>query len=221
MTNNQTRRLSALGNIVAFGAQNPADFAAGTKAADLLGQIRAAEADATSGATGQESHGGSMRAGTRTKADLYDELYEDLRAINRTAKAIAADVPGLDEKFRMPRSPSYAQVLATARAFLADAAPLAPSFIEYELPASFLTDLASDIAAFEAAEDDQSTGLTNRVGATRSVAQAIMEGIAALGKLDPLMRNKYRNQPVKLAEWFSASRIERAPRKAEPAAPTA
>ena len=45
--------------------------------------------------------------------------------------------------------------------------------------------------------------------------------IAALRKLDPLMRNNYRNQPVKLAEWFSASRVERTPKKAEPAAPTA
>jgi hypothetical protein len=221
MTNNQTRRLATLGSIVAFGAQNPADFAAGTKAADLLGQIHAAETDATSGATGQESHGASMRAGTRTKTELYDELYEDLRAINRTARAIAADMPGLEEKFRMPRAPSYAQVLATARAFLADATGLAASFIEYELPANFLIDLAADIAAFEAAEDDQSTGLTNRVGATRSVEQAIMEGTAALRKLDPLMRNKYRNQPVKLAEWFSTSHVERAARKAEPAVPVA
>ena len=89
------------------------------------------------------------------------------------------------------------------------------------MPANFLADLAADITAFEAAEYDQSTGRTNRVGATRSVAQEIMEGIAALRKLDPLMRNKYRNQPVKLVEWFSASRVERTPKRAEPAAPTA
>ncbi len=55
------------------------------------------------------------------------------------------------------------------------------------------------------AEDDQDAGLTNRVGATRSVAEAIMAGMGALRRLDPLMRNKYRNDPVKLAEWFTAS----------------
>ncbi len=117
----------------------------------------------------------------------------------------------------MPRSPSYSQVLTSARAFLADATPLAASFIEYELPAGFLTDLAADIAAFEAAKDDQGAGLTNRVGATRSVAEAIMAGIAALRKLDPLLRNKYRNDPVRLAEWFSASRVECTAAKATPA----
>lgn len=50
-----------------------------------------------------------------------------------------------------------------------------------------------------------------------------MAGIAALRKLDPLMHNKYRNDPVRLAEWLSASHVERAPRTKEkkPAAPVA
>ncbi len=220
MTDNQTRRLAALGKTLMFATLHPTDFPAGGKAAQLLSEIRNAEAEANTGAAGQESGHGSMKAGTRTKSELYDELYEDLRAINRTAKAIAADEPGLEEKFRMPRSPSYAQVLATARAFLTDATPLSAKFVEYEMPADFLTDLAADIAAFDAAEDDQGAGLTSRVGATRSVAEAIMAGIAALRKLDPLMRNKYRNDPVKLAEWFTSSHVERvaSKKKAPPAA---
>jgi hypothetical protein len=219
MTDNQTRRLAALGKTLMFASLYPADFPSGGKAAQLRDEIRNAEAEANSGAAGQQSGHGSMKAGTRTKSDLYDELYDDLRAINRTAKAIAADEPGLEEKFRMPRSPSYAQVLATARAFVTDATPLAAKFVEYEMPADFLTDLAADIAAFEAAED-QGAGLTNRVGATRTVSEAIMAGIAALRKLDPLMRNKYRNDPVKLAEWFTSSRVERvaSKKKAPPAA---
>jgi hypothetical protein len=219
MTDNQKRRLAALGRIAVFGTLHPSDFAAGTKSADLLAQIRTAEAEATAGAAGQESGGGAMRAGTRSKAELFDELYEDLRAINRTAKAIAVDEPGLEQKFRMPRSPSYPLTLATARAFLADATPLSAKFIEYEMPADFLADLAADIAAFDEAEDDQDAGLTSRVGATRSVAEAIMAGMGALRRLDPLMRNKYRNDPVKLAEWFTASRVERvaSKKKAPPA----
>jgi hypothetical protein len=31
-------------------------------------------------------------------------LREDLEAINRTARAMAVDVPGLDDKFRVPRN---------------------------------------------------------------------------------------------------------------------
>lgn len=214
MTDQQTRRLATLGRIVVFGNMYAGDFPAGSKAAELLDLIKAAEAEAKAGSTTQETGDGAKRAGSQTKAALYDELYEDLRAISRTAKALADEIPGLGQKFRMPRSPSYTEVLTTARAFLADATPIAAKFIEFEMPADFIADLTADIAAFEAAEDDQGAGLTNRVGATRTIAQAIMAGSAAARKLDPLMRNKYRNDPPKLAEWFSASRVERSPSKA-------
>lgn len=221
MTDQQSRRLTSLGRILVFGNLHPGDFPAGTKAAELLGIIQAAEADATAGSTHQASSGGAARAGTQTKAELFDGLYEDLRAINRTAKALATEVPGLEEKFRMPRSANNINLITAARAFLVDATPLAARFVEYEIPADFLTDLAADIAAFEAAEDDQGAGLTNRVGATRSVAEAILAGNAASRKLDPLMRNKYRYDPVKLAEWFTASRVEREARRKVAAEPTA
>ncbi|MBC8126562.1 MAG: hypothetical protein H8M99_05380 [Gloeobacteraceae cyanobacterium ES-bin-144] len=214
MTSNQTRRLTALGQTVTFSNLYPADFPEGTKAADLMTQIRAAEADAKAGAAGQQSNHGTMLSGTQTKSELFDDLYDELRAISRTAKAIASEVPGLDGKFRLPRSSAYSQILATARAFLADATPLEAKFVEYEMPPTFLADLANDITGFEIAEDDQGAGLTNRVGATRSVAEAIMAGSAALRNLDPLMRNKYRDNPVKLVEWLSASHVERTPQKA-------
>lgn len=94
----------------------------------------------------------------------------------------------------------------------------------YEIADDFLEDLQADIAAFEAAEDDQEGGLTQRVGATRGIAEAVRTGVAAVRWLDPILRNKYRDQPERLAEWLSASRIERVPRAekaANPAAPVA
>ncbi len=137
-----------------------------------------------------------------------------MQALNRTAKAIAADdLPGLEEKFRMPISPSYKAVLISARAFLKDAAPLKAEFIEYDLPADFLENLQDDIEAFEKAEDDQGEGMTKKVGATRTIAEAVATGAAALRKLDALMRNKYRNNVTKLAEWLTASHTERPPQK--------
>lgn len=215
----QTNRLTTFGRVVAFAGIHLADFSAASKAAGLLAIIRAAEADATGGGTAQLSSDGAARAGTLTKADFYDELYEDLRAINRTAKALAAEVPGLDEKFRMPRSPSYAAVLTAARAFLKDAMPLKAEFIGYEMPADFLEDLQADIEAFEKAEDDQGTGKTQKAGATRTIAEAVIAGSEALRKLDALLRNKYRDQPAKLAEWFAASHVVRAARKEKAKAP--
>ncbi|MEO5716400.1 MAG: hypothetical protein ABIT37_23175 [Luteolibacter sp.] len=216
MRTTQANRIATFGRVLGFAALYPGDIPAASKADKLLTLIRDAETDATAGGTDQSSSGGAARGGTQTKADFYDELYEDLQALNRTAKAIAADeVPGLDEKFRMPRSPSYKAVLTAARAFLKDATPLKAEFIEYELPADFLEDLEDDIEAFEKAEDDQGDGRTQQVGATRSIAEAVAAGAAALRKLDALMRNKYRASPARLAEWLTASHTERAPRKAK------
>lgn len=208
----QSLRASTFGRIDGFAKLHPGDFAAGTKAATFLTVIRKAATDTTGSGTTQASSDGDSRAGSQTKAELYDELYDDLQAINRTAKSMAHDIAGLDEKFRMPRSAGYGAALISARAFLKDATPLKAEFLEYELDEDFLTDLADDIVAFDAAEDDQGEGLTERVGATRSIAEAIRAGVAAIRRLDPIMRNKYRNNAGTLAEWLTASHIERSPR---------
>ncbi|MES2439568.1 MAG: hypothetical protein V4584_10900 [Verrucomicrobiota bacterium] len=218
MTDDQTRRVATFGRIDGFAKLYPADFAVGSKSAGFLAIIRQAAAAATGGGTTQSTSDGKSRAGSHTKAELFDELYDDLVAISRTAKSMAEEVPGLAEKFRMPRPATHASVLTAARAFVTDAEPLAATFVEYELPADFLTDLADDIAAFEVAEDVQGDGLTQRVGATTGIAEAISTGVAALRRLDPILRNKYRSNVSTLAEWITASHIERSPRKEKVAA---
>lgn len=206
---------TTFGRVDGYAKLHPEDFPAGKKAAELLAIIRQAASDTTNSGTAQATSDGDTRAGSQTKADLYDELYDDLQAVNRTAKSMAYELPGFDEKFRMPRSSGYGAVLIAARAFLADATPLKPQFIAYEMPEDFLADLAADIAAFDAAEDDQGGGLTERVGATRELDRAIRAGTAALRRLDPIIKNKCRADARKLAEWITASHIERAPRTAK------
>jgi hypothetical protein len=213
MTERQERRLAALGRIVGFGKLHPEDFPAGSKAGTFLEQITAAETAAKNGGTGQSLHGGHRQAGTATKAEFFEEILDDMREISRTARALAMDMTGLDEKFRIPRGTSHETVLAAARAFLEDATPLSEIFIEYQLPADFLEDLAADIAAFEAADEDQGEGLTEQVGATRSVAEAISIGATSARKLDPILRNLYRRNAERLAEWISASHVERPEKK--------
>jgi hypothetical protein len=212
MRDRETAHVRAFGRIVEFGKNHPGDFATG-KAAEFLAEITAAESKAKAAATMQASSGGLRKSGTLTKADFYDELFEDLKAINLTAKAMAHEMPGIDGMFRMPRQPSYIGVLIAARAFLKDAAPLQAKFIEYEIPVDFLQDLADDIKAFDEAEDDQDEGITTHSGATKDIAEAVAAGGRSIRKLDPLMRNKYRGNPVRLAEWFTASHVERPEKK--------
>jgi hypothetical protein len=221
MNNNQTRRLAMLGRVINFRTSHAGDFIDGTTAAELLNTVAAAEEDATNAGTTQSSADGESRAGTATKAELYDSLLEDLRAISATAKPMSKSIPGLDEKFRVPRSISQANIITAARAFLKDATPLAAEFIKYELPADFVTDLENDIKAYDLAADDQGTGLGKRVGATRTLSEAISDGCEAVRDLDPLMKNKYKSDAATLAEWFTASHVERAARKAKTEVPAA
>jgi hypothetical protein len=213
MNDDQSRRLAMLGRVTAFRVRHTADFVPTSKGAKLLDEVAAAEAEATGGGSAQSSGKGAARAGTATKADLYTGLLDDLRAISASSKGMARDLPGVDERFRVPRSISQTNIINAARAFLADARPLEAEFIAHEMPTDFLADLEADILAYDAAVDSQSDGAGKQVAGTRTIAEAIRDGCAAVRDVGSLIRNKYRDNSPVLAEWYTASHVERTPRK--------
>ena len=70
--------------------------------------------------------------------------------MTRTARGMALDTPGLDDKFRLPRSNAERAWLTAARTFHADALPLKDDFIAHEMPADFLDTLDALITDYEA-----------------------------------------------------------------------
>jgi len=76
-----------------------------------------------------------------------------------------------------------------------------------------LRNLRDDIAALEAAINNQSRGTGESVAARVAIETKVDEGVAVLNKLEAIMRNKYASNPAILAEWTSASHVERAPRR--------
>ena len=155
-----------------------------------------------------------MRQGTTTKVILRDELREDLIAISRTARAIAVEKPAFADKFRVPRNDNDQLLLSTARAFATDATPFVSEFVRRELPADFLDELNVTIKLFEKAVIDKNIGTENRVSARAAIDEAIVEGMNAVRQLDAIVKNKFINDPAKLAAWESAKHTERAPRSA-------
>ena len=142
-----------------------------------------------------------------------------MEAISRTARAMAEDTPGIDDKFRMPRGNNDQVLLNAARAFAADATPLSAQFISHELPPDFLADLNTDIADLEAAILHQTSGVGGHISAGVAIDEAIDAGMVLVRKLDAIVRNRYADDPATLAEWTSASHTERAPRRSQPTAP--
>lgn len=212
MDDKERRKLETYARIEDFGTAHDKDFASNSLGKQIFAEISTIVASLTGHASSEASGRGSARQGTSSRGSAREELRADLEAIRRTARAMADDVPGIDDKFRIPRNNNDQQLLTAARAFLADATPLSAQFIAHELPADFLQDLQDDIAALEAAISGQASGVGDHVAAGAEINATIEAGDVAKRKLDAIVRNKYANNPGVLAEWTSASHTERAPK---------
>lgn len=194
-----------------FGADNAADFPADSAGANNFAAVGAAVDEMEQSGAVQASGASSQM--TARKGLATAELREDLRAINRTARALAVDDSAVGELFRLPHGNNEQTLLAAARAFLTNATPLKNQFVEYGLPADFLADLQTDITNFEQAVSGKSTASGEKVSATASIGDAVKNGLEGLRRLRAIVPNKYRDNPAKLAAWTSASHVERAAKK--------
>jgi hypothetical protein len=197
-----------------FGARRAADFPDGSLGRQLLARLDTAIEELDMHTAAQTSGRGAAQEGTASKAAARDELRRDLEAISRTARAMALSTPGLENKFRAPRSVSDQALLATARAFAADALPLKIEFVRRGLPEDFLEDLSADIEAFEQAIAQTIQKREAQVSATAAIDGSIERGTNAVRELDAVARNKFDADPSALAAWLSASHTQRASRRA-------
>jgi hypothetical protein len=126
---------------------------------------------------------------------------------------LAHELPGVSEKFRVPRNNNDRELLNASRAFAIDLLPFNAQFIVHELRQDFLEQLNADIKALEAAISAQSTGRGHRRAAAAAIDVAIDDSNKLLNKLDALVRNKYRKDRATLAEWTTSTHVERVPRR--------
>lgn len=219
MNDTENRKHETYVRVRGFGEAHADDFAANSLGKQFFTSFAAMITELEGHAASEASGFGSEREGTSTRREAREALRADLEAINRTARAMALDVPGLDDKFRIPYNNNDHHLLSAARAFASDALPLKAQFIAHEMPADFLEDLNADIAALEAAISNQNSGLVDHVSAGAAINDVIERADEMLRKLDAIVKNKYANNPSVLAEWATASHTERAPRRTKTAAP--
>lgn len=222
MKDTERRRYEMLVRVRDFGTAHAAAFAAATRGGELFAALDAVVKELDGHAQAQTSGQSAASQGTTTRAVARAALRDDLEAISRTARAMAVETPGLEDRFRPPRGNNDQTLISTARAFAADALPLKADFIKNELPADFLEDLNDDIKAFEQAITGQNLSADTHVAATQAIDEAVDRGLNTVRQLDAIVRNKFTNDPATLAAWLSASHVERAPKpkKAEPPPPS-
>jgi hypothetical protein len=213
MNDTVNSRLQTFRRMQEFCTSHSTDFAPASLGAQLSTKLSTQLSDLT-GLTGtQAASDGAASQGTELRADARDDLRSRLKKFSRTAHAIAIEVPGLDNMFRLPRGDSDEELIAAARAVAADAVPLLSHFIAHEMPATCLDDLNASITRFEDKMDDQSGAVGDRIGSRVAINGKLEDLMLTRRQLNPIMENKYADDPATLAEWTRASHIERAAKK--------
>jgi hypothetical protein len=214
MKDTERRRYETFLRVREFVTLRAAQFPTTTLAGELLTRLNSVIGEMETHTTAQSSERSATLQSSTSKAAARDELRRDLDAISRTARVMAISTPGLEDKFRAPRSISDRALIATARAFAADALPLKTEFARRGLPDTFLDDLNSDIEEFEQVNNQQIQKREAQVAATAAIDDALERGINVVRELDAIMRNRFAGDPASLAAWLSAGHTERAPRRA-------
>ena len=219
MNNLDQRLLAAFQRVNEFGIAHGADFTPGGPAAKAFAFIATLVPKADTDASTQVAGKGEEQAGTGSRAAVRLALHSELASITATAHSIALNTPGFDNKFHLPRSGSDKALLASAMSFVTEGTPLIALFVACEMPADTFTVTQTLIEQFKATGVDQDAGEFKQVGATAAMKDNRHKGVLMLETLKGIVPNKYKGNPVVLAEWHTASHVERPAKKATAAKP--
>jgi len=205
----------------AFGIKYATDFPPTSLGGQQFALVHnAVTSTADLGAT-QVSGTEQTRSAVLAKAACRFHLHDDLIGITNAAHSLVLlGTAGIAGKFLMPHSNGDQALLNSARAFANDAAAFSAPLISTGLDAGFIAHLNADITDFETVITSKGSALGTQVGATGGLADAAHQAAVALHVLNTVVKNTYKNNPAKLAEWATASHIEKhtpVPRPPKPA----
>ena len=206
----ETSLLATFKTAAAFGTKYIADFPAPSLGGQQFALISTAVPTTSNLAQVQASGGGQLKAGVKSKAVAYKLVHDDMLAITEAAHSLVLlGTAGLDGKFHLPRNHGAQDTLNTARAFKTDAAAFSAGMISVGLDVNFLTTLDGHITAYETAISAKGSGQLAQGGATGGIQDTTHKAAIALHIVDTIVRNKYKNDPAKRAEWVIASHVQK------------
>jgi hypothetical protein len=202
--------LATFKNVNDFGAKYAADFAPDSTGGKQFAIIAAAVPKAGTLGAQQISGKGEIKAAVKSKAVAYKQIHDDMLDINKAAHSLSLlGTAGLDGKFLMPHARGGQKLLDAARSFKKDATPLSAQLIGLGLDAQFLTTLGNHIDDYENANSTKGQGRDAIGGGVGGMADTAHQAAIALHVLDTVVRNTYKNDSAKLAEWTIASHVEK------------
>jgi hypothetical protein len=211
------RRHSERGQRVdVFMTANAEDFPEGSKAALAHARLKEELALLDTLDVTRVTGGDKRRRGTAGRRATRTKLRELVQAVSDTAETIALDRQDFRGMFSLKGlDDSDDTLIATARAFAEKAAPLIGLFVEYEMSPTFVQDLRTYADALERFRTLQDEGTGEHTGSNTSADEAVRRLTEQVERLDTFVRNKYRDDPARLASWERARRMERAPQRSK------
>jgi len=161
---------------------------------DVAGQVEGKKA------TSAEEFGG--KGGDR------ETLRNQVSAIHKMAEAMSEDFPDLDLLFPFRRHMSDQDLLATARAYVTNAAGHESDFVDWGLPATFIADLTAAADAFQESIDSASGEFGDRVALNALLNSKISTGMRQKRTIGTMVEQQFSSDVVAITGWRTASRVE-------------
>ncbi len=196
--------------VKAFATTHMALFT-GAKSVELLANVDDSIAALLDLGADQEAASGSSLAGTTGINSLVSAVREDMSLIAGTARTIELNGFDLPYDFLMPKSKAADVIISTAEAFYREASrpEITPHFLEWGIKSDFLPDLRADLDAYEGKVGDRNQSTQERKDAVSQIDVQEEKLLRAIDGLDTLMKNQLPRGAALLADWQSASRLER------------
>ena len=159
---------------------------------------------------------GTVSGAVDQRLAVVDDLLALMRSLSKAAKVLDKDAhPDVAAKMRMGRYGGFEKLLVQANLFHSTLQPIEAEFIALGASATVAADLQALITAVEGVGNLKLTGLDTQIGGTTGLKLAVRKGLKHVRKIDAILCQVYRNDPVMLAQWKAASRTERAPKAAD------
>jgi hypothetical protein len=189
------------------------DFPSGSKASAQGNDLEGLLADADAHEVKRADSVRKRQQGTDRRGRSRTALRRMIRQTYDTAESLGLDHPEIRSVFKPPyRGNNDRTLVAEARSVVNAAAQFTALFTESGLPPAFFAEMTAKADDLELAAAQQAEAVAESVTATAALEDIYRRIDEIVDRLDPIVRNKYADDPAKLAAWESASRLERAPR---------
>ena len=118
-----------------------------------------------------------------SRAMAREALVDRLESTARTARAIARDTPGFEDRFHVPSPRSDQALLTAGRLFARDAEVFRDQFLAHAMPQTFVADLLEVVDTFERAIHDREAGKGGQTAARASMDAALASATAAVDSI--------------------------------------